>query len=172
MGFEEFSKQDSYTVYRPVATDRLNLLAKYTELSDLAPDSLDDMESMDTFTQVASIEWSFDITHRLEWVEKDALKTTEEMVGDRSPVKTNTTLAIHRLNYNFLKSWDLGAEYRLRTVDEADDSQTGWLAELMYGIGNNFRIGVGYNFTDFSDNEFSDNDYSVRGMFLRFQGKY
>jgi hypothetical protein len=63
-------------------------------------------------------------------------------------------------------------EYRLRTVDITDDRQTGWLAELMYGLGDNFRIGLGYNFTDFSDNEFSANDYSVRGAFLRFQGKY
>ena len=167
-----FDERSIGLAYRPVATDRLNLLSKYTELSDLAPDTLDDMESMDTFTQVLSIEWSFDITPRLEWVEKDAFKTTEEKVGDRSPVKTSTTLAIHRLNYNFLNSWDLGVEYRLRTVDLADDQQVGWLTELMYGLGKNFRIGLGYNFTDFSDNEFSANDYSVRGVFLRFQGKY
>jgi len=167
-----FEERSIGLAYRPVASDRLNLLSKYTELSDQAPDTLDDMESQDTFTQVASIEWSFDITPRLEWVEKEALKTTEEKVGDRSPVKTSTTLAIHRLNYNFVSVWDLGVEYRLRSVDEADDKQTGWLAELMYGIGKNFRIGVGYNFTDFSDNEFSENDYSVRGTFLRFQGKY
>ena len=167
-----FEEKSIGLAYRPVASDRLNLLSKYTELSDQAPDTLDDVESQDTFTQVASIEWSFDITPRLEWVEKEALKTTEEKVGDRSPVKTSTTLAIHRLNYNFVSVWDLGVEYRLRTVDVADDKQTGWLAELMYGIGSNFRIGVGYNFTDFSDNEFSENDYSVRGTFLRFQGKY
>jgi hypothetical protein len=33
-------------------------------------------------------------------------------------------------------------------------------------------LGVGFNFTDFSDNEFSDNDYSVYGWFLRVQGRY
>jgi len=31
---------------------------------------------------------------------------------------------------------------------------------------------VGYNFTDFSDDEFSNNDYSVKGWFLRLQGTY
>ena len=167
-----FEEKSIGLAYRPVESDRLNLLSKYTELSDLAPDTLGSMESQDTFTQVLSIEWSFDITPRLEWVEKDALKTTEEKVGDWTPVKTSTTLTIHRLNYNFLSSWDLGVEYRLRTVDLADDQQVGWLTELMYGIGSNFRIGLGYNFTDFSDNEFSANDYSVKGVFLRFQGKY
>ena len=167
-----FEERSMGLAYRPVATDRLNLLSKYTVLSDQAPETLIDTESRDTYTQVASIEWSYDITPHLEWVEKDAFKTVEEKTGDRAPVKSNTALAIHRLNYNFVDAWDLGMEYRLRTVDITDDRQAGWLAEFMYGIGRNFRIGVGYNFTDFSDNEFSSNDYSVRGAFLRFQGKY
>jgi hypothetical protein len=167
-----FEEKSIGLAYRPVASDRLNLLSKYTELSDLGPDALDEIESLDTFTQVVSIEWSYDITPRLEWVEKEALKTSRERTGDRSPVKTSTILAIHRLNYNFMAAWDLGVEYRLRSVDVADDQQVGWLTELMYEIGKNFRIGLGYNFTDFSDNEFSENDYSVRGAFLRFQGKY
>jgi hypothetical protein len=145
---------------------------KYTELSDLAPDTPDEMESMDTFTQVVSIEWSYDLTPRIEWVEKEAMKTSEEKTGGRPAVKTSTALAIHRLNYNFATVWDLGVEYRLRSVDETRDRQSGWLAELMYALGDNFRVGFGYNFTDFSDNEFSENDYSVKGTFLRFQGKY
>jgi hypothetical protein len=36
----------------------------------------------------------------------------------------------------------------------------------------NFRVGAGYNFTDFSDDEFSQNDYSVKGWFFRVQGRY
>jgi hypothetical protein len=34
------------------------------------------------------------------------------------------------------------------------------------------RVGVGYNGTDFSDDEFSANDFSVRGWFFRLQGTY
>jgi hypothetical protein len=48
----------------------------------------------------------------------------------------------------------------------------GWLTELMWRPVEHFRVGAGYNFTDFSDNEFSDNDYSVQGWFLRFQAIY
>lgn len=167
-----FEERSVGLAYRPVAWDRLNLLSKYTVLRDLAPDTLDTTASTDTFTRVLSIEWSYDLTHRLEWVEKDAVKTSEEQTGDWAPVRSRTALNIHRLNYNFVDAWDLGLEYRLRSVDITDDSQTGWLAELMYALGDHFRIGLGYNFTDFSDNEFSENDYSVRGTFLRFQGKY
>ncbi|MCK5351973.1 hypothetical protein KAJ77_05315, partial [bacterium] len=55
-----FEEKSIGLAYRPVESDRLNLLSKYTELSDMAPDSLNGMESQDTFTQVLSIEWSFD----------------------------------------------------------------------------------------------------------------
>jgi hypothetical protein len=167
-----FEEHSIGLAYRPVATDRFNLLSKYTQISDRAPDTLEDMDSTKTFSQVLSIEWSYDIKPRLEWVEKEAMKSTEEKTGDWAPVKSRTALSIHRLNYNFVSVWDLGVEYRLRSVDLTDDRQTGWLAEIMYSLGDNFRVGLGYNFTDFSDNEFSDNDYSVRGAFLRFQGKY
>jgi hypothetical protein len=55
---------------------------------------------------------------------------------------------------------------------EADDRRQGWLSELTWELMRHFRIGVGYNFTDFSDNEFSQNDYSVQGWFFRVQGRY
>jgi hypothetical protein len=158
--------------YRPVARDRLNLLTRFTQLSDQAPETQDELESRETFTEVASIEWSYDVSPRLEWVEKNALKVKEEITGDRAPVRTRTSLSLHRLNYNFAGDFDLGVEYRLKKVKEADDQQAGWLTELMYKLDGNFRLGVGFNFTDFSDNEFSENDYSVRGLFLRVQGKY
>jgi hypothetical protein len=167
-----FEERSIGLAYRPVATDRFNLLSRYTQISDRAPDTLEDMDSTETFSQVLSVEWSYDVSPRLEWVEKEAVKETKEKTGDWAAVKTRTALSIHRLNYNFVSAWDLGVEYRLRSVDLTDDRQTGWLAELMYSLGDNFRIGLGYNFTDFSDNEFSENDYSVRGAFLRFQGKY
>jgi len=79
-----FEEKSVGLAYRPVASDRLNLLSKYTELSDLAPDTLNAVESRNIFTQVLSIEWSYDITPRLEWVEKEALKTTEEKTGHGS----------------------------------------------------------------------------------------
>ena len=42
----------------------------------------------------------------------------------------------------------------------------------MWNLHENFRIGGGFNFTDFSDDAFSTNNYSVTGWFLRVQGKY
>jgi hypothetical protein len=121
---------------------------------------------------VASIEWSLDINRWLEWVEKAAYKSkTEELVGLPSPT-IDTFLSISRLNFNIWSQIYFGAEYRFLLQEEADDKQQGWLTELMWEPVEHFRVGVGYNFTDFSDNEFSDNDYSVHGWFLRFQATF
>jgi hypothetical protein len=38
-------------------------------------------------------------------------------------------------------------------------------------INKNFRIGVGYNFTDFSD-DLTDFDYDHKGWFLNIVGTY
>jgi len=67
---------------------------------------------------------------------------------------------------------DLGIEYRILAERPTDDRRQGFLTELMWVLHKNFRVGGGYNFTDFSDNEFSSNDYSVRGWFLRAQVRY
>jgi len=48
----------------------------------------------------------------------------------------------------------------------------GWLIEATWEVIRHFRVGAGYNFTDFSDNEFSPNDYSSQGWFIRVQGRY
>ena len=82
-------------------------------------------------------------------------------------------LWINRLNYHLSDTWDAALEYRTLSMDQgADDSASGSLFEVNRLFFNHLRLGVGYNFTDFTDNEFSANDYSARGYFFRIQGKY
>ncbi len=167
-----FNEHSIGLAYRPVATDRFNLLARYTGISDKRPLSLGLLNSEETDLDVFSIEWSYELTHALEWVDKLAFRTKTEETGGFAPFTSHSWLSIHRLNYQFAKSWDVGAEYRSLAQREADDQRDGWLTELMWRANRHVRLGVGFNLTDFSDNEFSDNDYSVYGWFLRLQGKY
>lgn len=155
--------------YRPVAFDRFNALAKYTRLGQSGPDDAGTMAAFVTDSDVASVEWSLDITRRIEWVEKLAYRLTTEQFGSLPEQTSHTFLNINRLNINVWRNIDLGLEYRIRHQQEADDMRTGFLTEVMWEPVDHFRFGVGYNFTDFSDNEFSDNDYSVSGAFTRFQ---
>lgn len=168
----KFNEHSIGIAYRPVASDRFNLLARYTGISDKRPLNLAVLNSEETAVDIFSVEWSYDFTDQLEWVDKLAFRRKTEETGGFAPFTSNTWLSIHRLNYQFAKAWDVGAEYRSLAQREANDQRDGWLTEVMWRASKHVRLGVGFNFTDFSDNEFSDNDYSVYGWFLRLQGKY
>ncbi len=168
-GFREYSLG---LAYRPVAFDRLNALAKYTLLSDIGPLRPGELVLSDTHSQVASIEWIFDITRGLQWVEKLAYKMQTETVGSLPEQETQTWLSINRLNWNFWRKFSLGLEYRILSQIQPKNTSQGWLTELMWEPIDHFRIGAGFNFTDFSDNEFADNDHSYGGPFFRFQVTY
>lgn len=158
--------------YRPVAHDRFNALSKFTHLSDMRPLSLAGIDSLVTSSDVLSLEWSLQLSRRLEWVGKEAVKIKEEKTGDRPSFTSHTYLHIHRMNYHMMRKLDLAAEYRILKQKEAKDQREGWLTEVSWQAVKHLRLGAGYNFTDFSDNEFSDNNYSVYGWFIRLQSKY
>ncbi|UCD80501.1 MAG: OmpA family protein, partial [Desulfobacterales bacterium] len=168
----DFTEFSIGLAFRPVAYDRFNALAKYTLLFQEGPQELGEEEIFRPKTQVASIDFSLDVTRWLEWVEKGAFKINEEEIAGMPDQTTNTYLWINRLNFNIWKDFDLGVEYRMLFQPEADDNRQGFLTELMWEPVDHFRVGVGYNFTDFSDNEFSNNDYSSHGLFMRFQATF
>ena len=167
-----FTEFNVGVAYRPVRFDRFNALAKYTFLDKMGPQELGQIESFTSESDVASLEWSLDLTRNLEWVDKVAYKRETELVGSLPSRTTDTWLWINRLNWNFWRKFGLAAEYRIRTQPDADDRRQGWLTELMWRPVKNFRVGAGYNFTDFSDNEFADNEFSSHGWYIRFQAIY
>jgi outer membrane protein OmpA-like peptidoglycan-associated protein len=168
----EFNELSVGLAYRPVANDRFNALFRYTKQSN--EPTLFQSQSNDSFTRtdVLSADWSYQITRKLEWVGKQAIKFTEETTSGLPTVENDTLLTIQRFNYNFYRKFELGAEYRIRSQTLADDREQGWLIEFMWRPIKHLRLGVGYNFTDFSDDEFSENDFSVKGLFFRLQGAY
>ncbi|MEK7449362.1 MAG: PQQ-binding-like beta-propeller repeat protein [Planctomycetota bacterium] len=146
--------------------------------------------------KVSALEAAYDLTNHFQLVEKYAFKNGREKVGNRDYTESDTNLWINRLNYHFASStnrlhrrkettdqgnlsaegmewWqriDLGIEYRILTQSAsggADDRKKGFLVETLYELNEEIRLGIGYNFTDFSDDLLSNNDYSVRGPFIR-----
>jgi len=70
---------------------------------------------------------------------------------------------------------DAGVEYRfLRMFIEGQGGQLkhGALVEVGYWVASVVRLGVGYNFSRFTDNEFADQDRDASGVFFRAVGKY
>ncbi|NQU73232.1 MAG: outer membrane beta-barrel protein, partial [Candidatus Omnitrophica bacterium] len=158
--------------YRPVNFDRLNLLAKYTYLEDDSPAgqmNFSDIEKEKSHTVAG--EAVYDLTDKLQLVEKIAYKQAEEKVSGFDFTKTQTWLLVQRFNYNIDEDWQLCAEYRYLTQKQAEDAKQGALVEIIRNIGEFIQVGVGYNFTDFND-DLSKLDYTSQGPFVRFTGKF
>ncbi|MBU0534376.1 MAG: DUF11 domain-containing protein, partial [Candidatus Omnitrophica bacterium] len=153
--------------YRPIYFDRLNLLARYTYLEDSLPSDQTDFSNIEEErAHTLSGELAYDLTDKLQLVEKLAYKFGEEKVEGFDFTKTQTWLNIHRLNYNINNNWQFGAEYRFLTQKEAEDSKQGALVEVNRKIGEFVQIGAGYNFTEFND-DLTYLDYTSQGPFVR-----
>ncbi len=168
-GFEEISIG---LAYRPVDHDRFNALARVTRLTDQRPRESIATELVEAELESVAVEWSLQLHRRIEWIEKQALRRLEEFDPTQAPYESVAWLSLHRLNLQARPDLDLGLEYRTLDEDASASRRSGWLTELSWQAQRNFRLGVGYNFTDFSDDERSLNNYSVRGWFLRAQGMY
>ena len=88
-------------------------------------------------------------------------------------LQSEMRLWINRFDYHVTEKWDGALEYRQLAVREAaDNSSDGFLLEVNRLMLGHLRLGVGYNFTDVSDDALTANDYEVKGFFFRIQGKY
>jgi hypothetical protein len=67
--------------------------------------------------------------------------------------------------------WDGLLELRRLTIQETNDARTGVLLGAYRHMGNNLKIGAGYNFTNYSDN-LTDLDYRRQGFFINTIGKF
>lgn len=157
---------------RPVSWDWFNFLVKYTYLQDLRPiDLLNGREEREN-AHVVSLVPVFDTPIRLQFVEKFAWKRQNVRFDNLPEAQSDTFLAISRVNYHLTDIFDLGVEYRFLHNTLADDLKHGALLEFSYIVKDYARLGVGYNFTSFSDDELSDLNRDVGGFFFRIQGTY
>jgi len=113
----------------------------------------------------------YDLTNRWQLVEKLAYKMGEEKVTGFEFTKTQTWLAIQRVNYNLNKDWQVGGEYRRLTQKQAKDYKQGVLVEVARKVGEFIQVGVGYNFTNFND-DLTHLNYTAQGPFIRLTGKF
>ncbi|HEX9427153.1 MAG TPA: hypothetical protein VGA64_05145, partial [Candidatus Polarisedimenticolia bacterium] len=167
-----FQEQSFGVAFRPVAYDWLQFLARYTRVRNLPPDRPAVVQEQKV-DEVFSFQTVVDLHRRLSLTEKYAVRNRALDQALLSDLKSQMRLWINRFNYHLSDTWDAALEYRILTLRQAaDDGSNGFLLEVNRLFMKHLRIGVGYNFTDFTDNEFSANDYSAKGYFFRIQGKY
>jgi len=74
-----------------------------------------------------------------------------------------------RTDFRFKKDWEGLVEVRALTMPDLSDKRTGSLVVVSRYLNPHFKVGVGYNFTDFSD-DLTDLSYDHKGTFLSLTG--
>ena len=158
--------------YRPWNSQRWGLFGRYTYLYDLS--TLDQWggAQYDQRTQVLSMEGVYKPGPRWEYAAKLARREGEARLGrgEGEWFDSAATFASAQARYELVTQWHALAEYRWLAVKDGGDKQ-GLLLGVDRDVGRNFRIGVGYNFTEFSD-DLTDFDYDHKGWFINMTGRY
>ena len=159
--------------YRPSGVHWLALLAKYGKRYEQRPVDvaleLPGREENDVVTFMPIFELPYD----LQLVGQLAYRRFAVRTDQVPTVTSHSLLALSRLNYHLADAWDAGVEYRYLSNGLSFTEEHGALLELNYILKQHLRLGVGYNFTKFSDEEFSRLDEETHGgPFFRVVGHY
>jgi uncharacterized repeat protein (TIGR01451 family) len=164
--------------YRPVKHDRLNALLKYTYFYNLptagqvSPAGTSPSEFIQK-SHIAALDVSYDVLPNLTLGGKYAYRRGEVSLDRDDPdfFDNSAHLAVLRADLRFLKNWETLVEGRALILPQIDERKVGALLGLNRYFGKNFKAGVGYNFTDFSD-DLTDLGYDHHGWFLNMTGAF
>ena len=163
--------------YRPTDNDRLNALFKYTFLYDLpGPDQVTTSGSTLGPAQrshILSADVIYDVNQHLTLGAKYGFRIGQvSTTRDRDDfIDSSAHLGVVRADYHVVKNWDVFAEARILHTPEIDTTYYGAVAGVYRHFGNNLKVGVGYNFGQFSD-EVSDLTFDDEGIFVNIIGKF
>ncbi|MCA1924645.1 MAG: OmpA family protein [Thiobacillus sp.] len=163
--------------YRPVLNDKLNALFKYAYLADLpSPGQRSASGGSSRYEQrshVLSADGIYDLLPKLSVGGKLGYRFGElrdTSLAGSSWFDSRAWLAIARLDWHVVHEWDVIGELRYLKADEAGDARSGALVGVYRHINQYVKVGVGYNFTDFSD-DLTQLDYKSHGWFVNLLGK-
>jgi hypothetical protein len=120
---------------------------------------------------VASLDVSYDLTPKWSVGGKYAFRRGEVSLDRVNPnfFANDAHLVILRTDYRFWKDWEVLAEGRMLGLLNLDERRSGALFSISRYLGDHFKVGIGYNFTDFSE-DLTDLGYDHHGFFLNFTG--
>lgn len=159
--------------YRPIEDDRLNILARYRYLYDLY--GLRDAGEIDGPRQkshVLSVDASYDVSRTWTIGGKLGYRSAQTAPdGSSAFAQNNAWLAVANARYHLVHDWDVLLEMRGLGLEQAGTKDIGVLGAVYKHMGNNLKIGVGYNFGSFSD-DLTDLTYDDKGAFVNLVAKF
>lgn len=165
--------------YRPLAADWLDLLFRYSFLLDQRPvgaagEALTQRSHVLAIAPVVQLPWRLKVSGKLAWkrTEANAELLTDQILSSQ----VNAMLALARVAWGFTAKgkWELALEYRVLRLVYVDGGETkqGVLLEAAYNVNRYVRLGVGWNFSHFADDELGDLERDGYGFFLRVVGRF
>jgi predicted porin len=161
--------------YRPIHHDRINALVKYTYFYNVpTTDQISLQNIAAEFIQkshIVAVDVTYDITQNLSIGGKYAYRLGQISLDRDNPefFDNNASLYVIRSDYRFRKNWEVLVEARLLDMPDLNDSKMGALATVSRYLGDHLKIGLGYNFTDYSD-DLTDLSFDHHGIFLNLTG--
>lgn len=166
--------------YRPLG-GRWNALGKYTYLYDLGSPGQTGGSSYDQRSQVFSVEGTYEANPSWEFAGKLAYRLSETRInrGAGGWYSNNATFAAAQARYHIgdrgaqesiWSGWSAMAEYRMLDVKD-DGIKSGFLVTLDKDVNKHMKMGLGYNFTDYSS-DLTDLDYDHKGWFINILGRF
>ncbi len=161
--------------YRPVLSNRLNALAKYTYFYNVP--TTDQVALNGTAAQfiqkshIASVDANYELTPSWSVGGKYAYRLGSVSLDRENPefFDNRAQLVILRTDVRLFDQWEGLLEARRLQLPDLDESRSGMLLGVYRYFGEHVKAGVGYNFTDFSEN-LTDLSYRHRGVFLNVVG--
>lgn len=172
----DFTELVTGYAYRPTNNDQLNALVKYTYFYNLP--SVDQETVTGTAaefiqrSQIFSGDVTYDLNARYTVGGKLAYRLGEVATDREDPefFQSNALLTVLRGDWHVVRQWDVTVEGRVLDLPDAEDTKSGFLTAVYYHWNPNIKVGVGYNFTDFSD-DLTDLSFTSQGLFINAVGK-
>lgn len=177
----KFAESSLGFAYRPWNDSRWGVFGRYTYVYDLSSlgqvgndeTNITSSSYYDQQAHVVSLEGVYRWNHRFETALKVADRVGKVRMGrDQGQwFDSDTTFTAVQARYEVINNWHALGEYRWLNVQDSGDKQ-GFLVGIDKDITKNFRVGVGYNFTEFSGDLTRVDDFKNKGWFLNFVGYY
>ncbi len=161
--------------YRPVANDKLDVLAKYTYFFNRPTTDQVGQNGQSTLylqrSHVMSVDVTYDVARDWTLGGKYAYRLGELSLDRENPdfFDNSAHLYVGRVDWQFLSKWEISAEGRMLHMPSLGERKGGALFTLYRYLGKHFKVGVGYNFTDFSE-DLTDLSYDHHGLFFNIIG--
>lgn len=156
--------------WRPWDSNQWTLLGRYNFYYDL-PSAGQLSDDYAQRSHIFSLEGIYKLNAQWEFAGKLAYRKSEKRYDYLDEwFDSSAKFAAFQARYDLIDEWHLLGEYRVLDVKDGGVKQ-GFMAGVDKDITSNLRFGVGYNFTDFSD-DLTKQNYKYKGFFINMVGYY